>query len=528
MSLVDRHIAFVEALRSAGLPVSLSEGLDAVHAISGLGLGDRETLRAAYAATLVKRQPHRAGFDQVFDLYFPALIGDGATQVAPPELADARSSALDGPEQLAEFREALVEALGMGDPDALALLAREAVQRFGMIRGRGPGEQRWSSYNVMNRVSPAELVGRVMQGLGVDPGDDPATRRLVEAQARAFEGLVEAEVRRRAAEVRGPEHVARYTVRKSIDQLDFTAARRSDLEEMRRELGPLARRLASRMNRHQAARRRGPVDFRHTVRASMSTGGVPLEVRHRPRRPHRSDLVVLCDISGSVANFASFTLMLVFALREQFDRVRAFTFVDEIHEVTDRFRPGLDAVGPHQLRPGIHPLRRAAPRRTHPEDAPAGARRRPLQLLRPRAPGRRRPGEELPARLVAEPGGPPALGCRRLRGPRVRSAAADGGVPQPRPARAVRARLGLTGDRRSGSRDVRWSPCAVPWSSCSAGRSCSPGAARSRRPRTPPPSRQRPSSRPVTWPARRAGTRRGSSAGRGRPPDSRAALPRSR
>jgi uncharacterized protein with von Willebrand factor type A (vWA) domain len=354
MSLVDRHIAFVEALRSAGLPVSLSEGLDAVHAISGLGLGDRETLRAAYAATLVKRQPHRAGFDQVFDLYFPALVGEGTDRtegIVPDESAGDGAgeqrdrqglSALDGPEQLAEFREALVDALGMGDPDALALLAREAVQRFGLIRGRGPGEQRWSSYNVMNRVSPTELVGRVLQGLGVDLDGDPATRRLVEAQVRAFEGMVDAEVRRRAAEVRGPEHVARYTVRKSIDQLDFTAARRSDLEEMRRELGPLARRLASRMNRHQAARRRGPVDFRHTVRASMSTGGVPLEVRHRPRRPHRSDLVVLCDVSGSVANFASFTLMLVFALREQFDRVRAFTFVDEIHEVTDRFRPGLD------------------------------------------------------------------------------------------------------------------------------------------------------------------------------------------
>jgi uncharacterized protein with von Willebrand factor type A (vWA) domain len=113
---------------------------------------------------------------------------------------------------------------------------------------------------------------------------------------------------------------------------------------MRREIGPLARRLATRLNRHKAARRRGPVDFRHTVRASMSSGGVPLEIHHRPRRPTRTDLVVLCDISGSVANFASFTLMLVFALREQFDRVRAFTFVDEIHEVTDRFRPGADPV----------------------------------------------------------------------------------------------------------------------------------------------------------------------------------------
>lgn len=351
MSLVDRHIAFVEALRSAGLPVSLSEGLDAVHAIGGIGLGDRETLRAAYAATLVKRQPHRAGFDQVFDLYFPALVGDGESGIVrhdpaaeTPEQEQKRAglSGLDGPQQLAEFRDALVDALGMGDPDALALLAREAVQRFGLIRGRGPGEQRWSSYNVMNRVSPGELVERVLRGMGLELDEDRATRRLVDAQVRAFEGFVDAEVRRRAAEVRGPEHVARYTVRKSIDQLDFTAARKSDLEEMRRELGPLARRLATRMNRHQAARRRGPVDFRHTVRASMSTGGVPLEVRHRPRRPHRSELVVLCDVSGSVANFAGFTLMLVFALREQFDRVRAFTFVDEIHEVTDRFKPGLD------------------------------------------------------------------------------------------------------------------------------------------------------------------------------------------
>jgi uncharacterized protein len=323
MSLLDRHLAFVEALRSAGLPVSLSEGLDAVRAIGELGLGDREALRAAYAATLVKRQPHRPAFDQVFDLYFPPLVGvsTGWTAGGLP----------DGPEELAGFREALVEALGMGDPDVLTALAREAVQRFGLIRGRGPGEQRWSSYNVMNRVSPGELVG-----------DDPSTRRLVEAQARVFERLVEAEVRRRAAEVRGPEHVARYTVRKSIDQLDFTSARRSDLEEMRREIGPLARRLATRLNRHKASRRRGPVDFRHTVRASMSSGGVPLEIRHRPRRPTRSDLVVLCDISGSVASFAGFTLMLVFALREQFDRVRAFTFVDEIHEVTDRFRTGAD------------------------------------------------------------------------------------------------------------------------------------------------------------------------------------------
>ncbi len=339
MSLLDRHVAFVEALRAAGLPVSLSEGLDAAHAIGVIGLTERESLRAAYATTLVKRQPHRPAFDQVFDLYFPALVGEGAR---PEEADQAEPDAQgDGPADLADFRERLVTALGMGDPDALEVMAREAVRRFGLIRGRQPGDQRWSSYNVMNRVSPGELVARVLAAMGVELDRDRATRRLVEAQVEVFEGAVEREVRRRAAEVRGPEHIARHTVRPSIERIDFTAARKADLEDMRREIAPLARRLATRLNR-RAARKRGPLDFRRTVRASLASGGVPLDTRHRPRRPTRSDLVVLCDVSGSVANFANFTLMLVYGLREQFNRVRAFTFVDEVHEVTDRFRPGAD------------------------------------------------------------------------------------------------------------------------------------------------------------------------------------------
>ena len=354
MTLLDRHIEFVEALRSTGLPVSLAEGLDAVGAIGALGIGERETLRASYAATLVKRQSHRPAFDQVFDLYFPALIGDGhdpADGIVRDDSVDNSDeeqrerlglSGSDGPQALADFRDALTTALAMGDPDVLAMLAREAVQRFGLIRGRGPGEQRWSSYNVVNRVSPEELVAKALAGLGMETDEEPAVRRLVEAQVQAFEQLVDAEVRRRAAEVRGPQHVARHTVRPAIEQVDFTSARKADLELMRREIQPLARRLATRLSREHHARTRGPLDFRRTVRASMSSGGVPMETRHKPKRPGRTDLVVLCDVSGSVANFASFTLMLVFALREQFNRVRAFTFVDEIHEVTDRFDSSRD------------------------------------------------------------------------------------------------------------------------------------------------------------------------------------------
>jgi uncharacterized protein len=337
VTLLDTHIGFVEALRSAGLSVSLAEGLDAISALERVRWHDRETVRAAYAATLVKRQPQRVTFDAVFDIYFPRLIGNGVAGDGVEPVAGPQDT---GP-QLERFREALADALASGDAQALQDLAVEAVARFGAMPGRGPGLSSWSAYTSLQRVSPAELMERLVRGL-LATGMDPAqAERTAGRRIGDFTRLVEGDARRRIAEEKGPGHVADVTVRPTIDRLDFTAARRSDLEEMRREIYPLARRLAARLTKEQHARRRGPLDVRRTVRASIATGGVPLETRHRPRRPHRTDLVVLCDVSGSVASFAQFTLMLVFALREAFGGVRAFTFVVE---VSDTFRPGADVV----------------------------------------------------------------------------------------------------------------------------------------------------------------------------------------
>nr|WP_218849025.1 VWA domain-containing protein [Nocardioides perillae] len=371
--MLDRHLAFVGALRRAGLPVSLAEDLDALDALGRLPWDDRETVRAAYAATVLKRQAQRPTFDALFDLWWPRLVGDGwrgdplVADVDDEDAGEADEGAAeagdggagedeaqaetegagpvrDGGAALAALRERLAEALAAGDDAAAQALAAEAVGRFGAMPGRGPGLSSWSAYTALQRVSPAELVERLVQALAAGGwAEDDARRAAVERVAR-FETEVEGDARRRIAEERGPRHVADVVLRPSIERLDFLSARRSDLEELRREIQPLARRLAVRLTKEQHARRRGPLDFRRTVRASVSTGGVPLTTHHRPKRPHRSELVVLCDVSGSVANFAQFTLLLVFALREQFTKVRAFTFVDQVVEVTEHFRPGADVV----------------------------------------------------------------------------------------------------------------------------------------------------------------------------------------
>ena len=350
--LVGRHIAFLEALRSAGLPVSLAEDLDAIAALQALEWGERSTVRAGYAATLVKRQSQRPTFDALFDLYFPALVGAGVH--GDPGAAggddgesgegEAPGAVRDNGQALSDFRVELLPALGEGDDQVLQRLAVEAVGRFGAMPGRGPGLSSWSAYTALQRVSPSDLVEQVVQALLAQGRVDDEARRVAGRRIGAFTRLVEVDARRRIAEEKGPDHVADVALRPSIDRLDFTSARKADLEEMRREIYPLARRLATRLTQEHHARRRGPLDFRRTVRASISTGGVPLVTHHKPKRPHRTELVVLCDVSGSVANFAQFTLLLVFALRDQFQKVRAFTFIDHVHEVTHHFRPGADVV----------------------------------------------------------------------------------------------------------------------------------------------------------------------------------------
>jgi uncharacterized protein len=73
--LLDRTVGLSQALRRAGVPVSLAESLDAVRALGAVGLAERETLRSGLASATIKRAAHRPAFDALFDLWFPALVG---------------------------------------------------------------------------------------------------------------------------------------------------------------------------------------------------------------------------------------------------------------------------------------------------------------------------------------------------------------------------------------------------------------------------------------------------------------------
>ncbi|MER7622867.1 VWA domain-containing protein [Streptomyces sp. NPDC126503] len=309
------------ALRAHGFGVGTGETVDAGLALEAVGFAHRERMREALAATLLHGERQRP----VFDLYFP--LGDGVAAPGPRE----------GPAGLAGLRERLVAALASGDGAALHGLAAEAVGAFGGY-GSGPESDGWSSYRTLARLRPETLLVRVRDRLR-DAADGPEfTDRLLDDRIRRriedFRERVRTEARRRVAERQGRDRVARRAVAGTADSVDFLLAGRAQLDELRRAVGPLARKLATRLAARRRRAARGEIDLRRTLRRSLSTGGVPVRPVPRRRAPGRPELVLLCDVSGSVAGFAQFTMLLVHALHEQFARVRVFAFVNRVDEVT--------------------------------------------------------------------------------------------------------------------------------------------------------------------------------------------------
>ncbi|GGX57289.1 vWA domain-containing protein [Streptomyces fructofermentans] len=326
--VADRLTGLVGALRSHGVRIGTGETVDAAEALEALGLADRELLREGLAATLLHSTGQRRVFDPVFDVYFPRRVGAPGTG-APADRDDLRNR--------------LAEALAADDRAALDRLAAEAVDGFGGY-GASPGSDGWSSYQTLDRIRPQTLLARVRDTVRNRGGATGFTDRLLEDEIRRriedFRRRVATEARRRVAERRGRDEIARRAVAPTADRVDFLFAGRDRLAELRRAVQPLARKLATRLAARRRRASRGSIDLRRTLRGSLSTGGVPMRPVLRRRRPVRPELVLLCDVSGSVSGFSDFTMLLVQALHEQFSKVRVFAFVNRIDEVTGLLVPG--------------------------------------------------------------------------------------------------------------------------------------------------------------------------------------------
>jgi len=339
-------LRLVGQLRGAGVAVSSSEVIDACRTLDHLDPTDRPGLRAALGSTLVKRMEDRPAFDVLFEMHF-AVRAWQETGAGPPR-HEVRTSldrlSFDGSGEGGneDLLEMIMDALRRGDGDALRALAGMAVTRYGALDQQTDASERYFMHRILRALELSKLMGMALQAVREQSGEVPIDESRLAAdlveRIDAFKRLLAAQVRGRMAELRGLEQVALPLDALATEEADFLGASPRQLAAMRDAIRPLARALATRMARRRRRRDRGRLDVRRTVRRSLSTGGVLLEPAFRRPKAARPDLYLLCDVSGSVAEFASFTLTLLQAMTTEFSRMRSFAFVDGVDEVSDHLK----------------------------------------------------------------------------------------------------------------------------------------------------------------------------------------------
>jgi len=323
--LAAKLLGFCEELRGEGVAVGTSEILDAFAALEQVPWTSRDDFREALATTIAKSQEDRRLFELLFERWFFRAAEAEAIErgVEETERRHEGSERLDLDQLQEQIRQAILE----GDEGEMRDLARLAIAAFGR-QGEGSG------------VVGVD-VQRIRRTLGLSAGTQaPAADGAAELppidreQLNAFERHLRRELERDLI-----ERTSTLPPSRPLAELDraLPTSPTQDLAAVHRAVSQMKRRLAT-LGQEQRGRRKGQtVDVRRTMRASLETGGVPMHLRYRPKRPRRPEIYVLCDVSTSVTSASVFFLSVLHALHDSFRKLRSFVFIERISEVTDVF-----------------------------------------------------------------------------------------------------------------------------------------------------------------------------------------------
>lgn len=313
---------FFRALRAAEVPVSPAEAIDASRALAEVGFADKALTKDALCATLAKSADEAERFDAVFEAFFArdAISAPEASRGEPEDLEQAGGS---------ELAQALLE----GDAPALQQAMEAAAGRAGVQEIRLTTQRSRMTRRLLEEMGLEEIEAIIAsarrrgdQGLAdrLEAGRQSLfdqARAFVDRQndlyaAPAMRGLREERLIRKAINADG-----------GVDPVDYAI--------MRQLVRKMARRLAAKYSRRRRAAQVGHLDVRKTLRRSVAYGGVPFDIAWKVKKVDKPSIVVMCDVSKSVAAAAQFLLTFLYSLNEVVERLDAFAFSGRLIPVGD-------------------------------------------------------------------------------------------------------------------------------------------------------------------------------------------------
>ncbi len=348
-------IEFTNLLRKSGIRVSVSEAIDAFNALDEISLDDRELFRNAMRTSMVKRGDEIATYDELFDLFWSGFYDNlkNAFGDMEGELGEMGIDLEQLLSQIAELMRNMDGDLDLGEL-AQAMLTQDLAQLENMIR---QAAEQAGSQRIENMLQVGFFSRRTTEQLGMEGagqqlegllermreqgmGDDAVAqmqeliRKLMETVRRSVRNFTERELQQQ-----NHNYMEKFR-REMLTEKSFYHLTEDEILRMREVVTRLAQRIKNILSIRKKRQKRGKLDLHQTLRRNMARGGIPFEVIYKTRRKDRPKLVIMCDVSSSVANVSRFMLQFMYSLQEAFTKIRCYVFVAELGEVTDVFHNG--------------------------------------------------------------------------------------------------------------------------------------------------------------------------------------------
>ena len=326
VSELDRHLVeFAQLLRTVGLKVSPSEISDATEGLTLIGMVDRDLVEAVLQATLVKDVKHIFAFKEAFRAYFASLEQKEAWQKAAEQKTTQWNEKIECTRQELLFQGNELD-ISEEQRAVYASLPEKDKQRLrDFLERSSQGSKIGAPVDHLHQP----MVERVLRGSleywrkKLNEEDEPI---LAPGSSDGILADVERALREREVEV-----LSR----------DLKKISPEEWPEVIRLIRRLSQRLASQVTRrYRAARRRGGLDMRSTLRKNIRYGGVLVERRYRNRRKGRPRIILLCDISGSMLKYTEFIWQFVYGLSNVVNGIKTFAFGETLIPLTGKFRKG--------------------------------------------------------------------------------------------------------------------------------------------------------------------------------------------
>ena len=351
----QRIIEFTNLLRKSGIRVSVAEGIDAFRALDELSIEDRDIFKDALRASMVKRGDEIGTFDELFDLYWSGFYDNLRESFGnlDDQMGDMGIDLEALLAQMAEMMEGMGGDLDLGelakalltqDLASLENMIREAAEQAGTDRIENMLQVGFFSRRTNEQLDlegaggQLEALAEKLAEMGMGSDEIEAMRqmiqKLLENMRRSVKNFVEREL-----QTRNHDYMEKFR-KEMLQEKSFYHLTEEEISRMREVVNRLAQRIKNVLSVRKKRIKRGKLDLHQTLRRNMARGGIPFEVIYKHRRKDRPKLVILCDVSSSVANVSRFMLQFMYGLQEAFTKIRSYVFVSDLGEVTSIFKDG--------------------------------------------------------------------------------------------------------------------------------------------------------------------------------------------